>query len=64
VVNRWGNLVFETTDPNFRWDGRNISTNKLCPDGAYFYVCDVFEITLEGTRQRTITGSVHIITGK
>jgi gliding motility-associated-like protein len=61
VFNRWGSMVFETNDPAINWDGRNINTNQPCPDGAYFYVCDVFEATLEGTRQRTLTGSVHII---
>ncbi len=62
VFNRWGNLVYETNDPRFRWDGRNINTNKRCPDGAYLYICKVYEVTLEGIRERKITGSVTIIT--
>jgi gliding motility-associated-like protein len=61
VFNRWGKMVFETSDPAIRWDGRNMQTNSPCPDGAYFYVCDVYEATLEGMRKRTLTGSIHII---
>jgi len=61
VVNRWGTMVFETSDPHIRWNGNNIRSNSPCPDGVYFYVCDVYEVTLEGLRKRTITGSVHIL---
>jgi len=61
VVNRWGTMVFETSDPQVRWDGNNIKSNSPCPDGAYFYVCNVYEVTLDGLRKRTITGSVHIL---
>jgi gliding motility-associated-like protein len=61
VVNRWGKMVFETNDPSINWDGKNISSNSPCPDGAYFYTCDVYEVSLEGTRRRTITGVVHIL---
>ena len=61
VMNRWGKQVFETSDPDINWDGRNSQTNQPCPDGAYFYICDVYEITYDGIRKRTITGSVHIL---
>jgi gliding motility-associated-like protein len=64
VFNRWGKMIFETTDPAIMWDGRNINTNQLSPDGAYFYICDVFEVALDGIRKRTLTGSVHIIRGR
>lgn len=35
IVNRWGELVFETDDPNEGWDG-TVNGNK-CSDGVYFY---------------------------
>ena len=60
IFNRWGRTVFETTDPEINWDGRNSDTNTDCSDGAYFYVCDVYEIRLNGLTKRTITGSVTI----
>ncbi len=61
VFNRWGRMVFETNDPHVNWDGKNSATNQNCPDGVYFYVCEVFEAASEGLRQRTINGSVHIL---
>lgn len=35
IVNRWGEIVFITTDPNEHWDGK--TGGKNCPDGVYFY---------------------------
>ncbi len=60
IFNRWGRIVFETTDPEINWDGRNMNNDKECSDGVYFYVCDVYEIRLEGLSKRTLTGSVTI----
>ena len=36
VYNRWGKLVYESTDPAKGWDGT--INGKLAADGAYFYV--------------------------
>lgn len=41
VFNRWGNLVFETTDPNIEWNGEDLNGNAL-PDGTYFYSARLF----------------------
>ncbi len=61
IFNRWGRLVYESNDPLVNWDGRNIKTNKECPDGTYFYVCEVYQKTLSGLVQRTLQGSVTIL---
>jgi gliding motility-associated-like protein len=61
IFNRWGRIVYETSDPYFEWDGKNQENNKDCSEGVYFYVCDVFEIQLEGLTKRTLTGSVTIL---
>ncbi len=62
IFNRWGRLVFESSDDiMINWDGRNFKTNKECPDGTYFYVCEVHEKTLNGLVQRTLQGSVTIL---
>lgn len=61
IVNRWGQLVFKTNDPNIRWDGKIMDSNQNAADGVYFYVCDVYEITLSGIRIRTIKGSITIL---
>lgn len=36
IVNRWGNPVFETTDPAAVWDGT--SGGDPCNEGTYFYI--------------------------
>ena len=48
IYNRWGDLVFETTDPDINWDGKDIKTNKLVSEGVYYYICDVYEERLTG----------------
>ncbi len=42
VFNRWGNLVFETTDPSIEWNGENPSGNNL-DAGTYYYTCKIFD---------------------
>lgn len=37
IFNRWGELLFESTDDNFEWDGA-LSNNKKVQDGVYTYV--------------------------
>jgi gliding motility-associated-like protein len=47
VFNRWGQLVFQTTDPAINWNGNQLQGQKL-PSGAYYYVCKVFENGTDG----------------
>ncbi|MCK9168295.1 MAG: gliding motility-associated C-terminal domain-containing protein, partial [Bacteroidales bacterium] len=61
ILNRWGQVIFRTDDPNLNWDGRDQSTNKECATGVYFYVINLHEITLQGLIQRTISGQVHLL---
>ena len=35
VFNRWGQIVYESTEPQFRWDGTSNNGNP-CPSGTYF----------------------------
>lgn len=60
IYNRWGNLVFETTDPDINWDGRNHDNNKIVSSGVYYYICDVYEPRLSGIMLRNITGFIHV----
>jgi len=60
IFNRWGGVVYETTDPDINWDGKHKQTNQECSEGTYYYVCDVNEITLIGPIKRTIQGVVYI----
>jgi len=35
IYNRWGQLVFTTTDLNKKWDGK--FNGEYCPAGQYIY---------------------------
>lgn len=54
ILNRWGNIIFETLNPNQEfWDGTT-KDGKLCSDGVYFYILD----DADGNKK---TGFVHMI---
>ena len=61
VFNRYGRRVFETKDKFFRWDGTNMENGQALPEAVYFFVCDVYEYSLEGINQRNIKGSVTLL---
>ncbi len=60
IFNRWGNVVFETNNPEVNWDGKNMQNGQDCADGVYFYVCDVYFESFEGLVKQTLQGSVSI----
>ena len=37
IFNRWGELVFSTTDINQGWDGKDMRSGKICEDGTYVW---------------------------
>jgi gliding motility-associated-like protein len=62
IYNRWGNIVYETQDPDINWDGKDGKSGAKCSDGVYFYICKVYEITLYGIRPRELRGSITLLT--
>lgn len=64
IYDRWGLLMFETTDARILWDGKNKDTKLACSDGTYYYVCIVNEIRVEGIKQRALKGFVQLINTK
>lgn len=60
IFNRWGQLVFETQDPDINWDGKFMKTNDLVSPGVYYYICDVYELRLSGVESRNLVGFIHI----
>ncbi|MCX6269921.1 MAG: gliding motility-associated C-terminal domain-containing protein [Bacteroidetes bacterium] len=63
IFDRWGRVVFKTADPDINWDGMEMNSHQLCSDGPYFYICEVYEITLKGLRKRRLSGVVHLLSG-
>jgi len=62
AYNRWGNLVFETNDPQINWDGTNLSGEEM-DESVYYYTCELFESEFQGLDQRTdvLEGFIHLI---
>ncbi len=65
IFNRWGNLVWQTNDPDIHWDGTDINTGEPLNDGVFYYVCDVYEIRLSGIQKlpEPLSGYIHLIRG-
>lgn len=53
IVNRWGNVVFESNDISIPWDGTSKGTP--CLDGVYFYTIKAKSLTQEYDKQGHIT---------
>jgi gliding motility-associated-like protein len=62
AYNRWGQLVFETKDPQLNWNGKNARDEDLA-EGTYFYVCKVFENRVAGAvlGSKILTGYIEMI---
>ena len=63
IYNRWGNVVFETTDPEILWDGREMKSDTMCADGAYYYVIRVNTIRLSGIVPEQFSGAIQLLDG-
>lgn len=61
VFNRWGNPVFETNDIDINWDGKDKTSGKDLVNGTYYYIINIYENYLEGTKKRTVRGTITII---
>jgi hypothetical protein len=55
IVNRWGNVVFETSDPQVVWDGTQDGT--VLSEGIYSYVLNA---TLMNDDSLTNQGFIHL----
>ncbi len=64
LFNRWGQLVFETTDKDINWDGTHKDNGSDCPDGVYYYTCKVNFFRISGDETVELKGYVHLIRGQ
>lgn len=57
VFNRWGQMVYETDNPDFKWNGRTLD-GKMATEGVYVYVLRALDfegIKIDQTRTITVT---------
>jgi gliding motility-associated-like protein len=59
IYSRWGELIFETSDPDVGWDGT--LNGKPCNAGSYMYVVQYREAKMESSEVRTLRGMVSLI---
>jgi gliding motility-associated-like protein len=60
IYNRWGQLIFETVNPDVNWDGIHMKSGKIVPDGVYYYLCTVNTIRLTGIEPIFLKGFFHL----
>ncbi len=59
IYNRWGELMFESSDTSQVWNGQNEAGNAA-PDGTYFWVL-TYTSTCGDGEQQTVTGTVSVM---
>ncbi len=60
VFNRWGQVVFTSTDPDIDWKGTYMDSDVPLPDGVYYYLCTVTLRRLAGEQPMQLKGYVHL----
>ncbi len=59
IFNRWGEMIFESTDPGEGWAGNARGGDHFVPDGMYIWQLEV--ATEEYASRRILNGSVTIL---
>lgn len=59
IYNRWGEVIFETQNPDFGWDGSYTNQGNPCQIGTYTYVITVKLPNVD--KRQTIRGHVNLI---
>ena len=64
IYNRWGVLVYETTDPKQfleeGWNGTDMNSGEECSNGVYYYICQYTPESLGTPITREATGFLHL----
>ncbi len=61
LYNRWGEVIYENTNPALGWDGKSKQMKQTVPDGTYFYTCTVNEIHYYGIVSIKLKGFVQVL---
>ena len=56
ILNRWGNVIYDYTDPSGGWDGKT-SNGTIVDEGTYFYI---IKATFENNEEITKHGFVQL----
>ncbi len=66
IYNRWGEVVFESQDSKFGWNGKVKNDGADCPEGTYFYIMNyqVKGKPLNDGRKKPMSGTVTLLRGK
>lgn len=70
VHDRWGNLVYQTQNPDILWDGNDMKTGKPLSEGVYLYSGKYYEETLNGLIEKPLPpnknggGFIHLMRSK
>jgi gliding motility-associated-like protein len=65
IYNRWGQLVYHTSDKDINWNGKLNGDGADCPDGVYYYTCIAYYIfPVKGEPTKEIHGFVTLIRKK
>lgn len=59
VFDRFGNIVFESSEDDRAWNGKKFNSGDLCPNGTYFYQIAYDENCTEGGREQ-LQGSIYL----
>ena len=57
IMNRWGEVVFHSSDPLIGWDGTT-SNGTAVADGTYFYIVNV---QFEDKPEEKIHGFITVV---
>ncbi|MCT4583072.1 MAG: gliding motility-associated C-terminal domain-containing protein [Flavobacteriales bacterium] len=60
IFNRWGQIVYTSTDPAINWNGIHKDSGEPVPSGVYYYVCTVNTIRLSGIDPIELKGYFHL----
>ncbi len=58
IWNRWGAVVFESSDSKYMWNGRAQNTGEPNPEGTYYYI---FKYRLRAQSDQQLRGTITLL---